>query len=106
MPLSEVEKKVLNRVVQRFLNDRKAAFRRDLVLDFEEPEAIDRLQQWMLIQTNDSTYYLPTSIAFHYCGDTEVQALARRSTEIVQGTPEKVRMAAGIALLVPPTPYG
>ena len=83
MALSEVEKKILNAVVQRFLNEKKPTLRRDLVLDFEDPDAIDRLHQWMLLHTNDMVSYLPTTIAFHYCGDPQVQALAKRSVRAV-----------------------
>jgi len=83
MALSEVEKKVLIKVVRGYLDRKAATRRRELNLEFEDPEVIDRLYRWQLLQTYDSDNYLPTPIAFHYCGDPEIQLLAKRSTAIV-----------------------
>lgn len=83
MALTEVEMTILNRVVRRFLDQKATTPRRELVLDFEDPDAIDRLHSWQLLQTYDRTNYLPTAISFHYCGDPEVQALAGRSVQVV-----------------------
>jgi hypothetical protein len=83
MALSKVEKDILNAAIQRFLNQREATKRRDLVLEFEDPDAIDRLVQWQLLVTYDSANYLPTAISFHYCGNPDVEALARRSVRTV-----------------------
>ena len=83
MPLSETEKKIVNKVVQNFLGQRKASQRRELNLEFEDPDAIDRLNQWRLIQTFDSENYLPFATAFHYCGDAKIEALARKSVAVL-----------------------
>ncbi len=83
MPLTKVEKNILSNVVHRFLDEKKLTQRRELVLEFEEPEAIDRLFRWQLLQTFDGTNYVPTAISFEYCGDAEVRAMARRSVRAV-----------------------
>jgi hypothetical protein len=43
MPLSEVERNIVARVVDGFLNSRQATARKALVIEFEDPESIDRL---------------------------------------------------------------
>jgi len=107
MALSEIERNILNRVVERFVNLRKATERIALVQEFEDPDAIDQLHQWQLLKTFDNANYLPTGLSFHYCGDAELEAYAKRGMEVlatilrsmylrgkVDFTPEGLREAA------------
>ena len=107
MALSEIERNILNRVVERFVNLRKATERIALVQEFEDPDAIDQLHQWQLLKTSDNANYLPTGLSFHYCGDAELEAYAKRGMEVlatifrsmylrgkVDFTPEGLREAA------------
>jgi len=85
--LSDVEKKILKTVVQRFLDSKKATRRKELLDTFESPGAIDSLVSTAVLeQTQGNSYgnsYLPSAMAFHYCGDIEVQALTRRGVRAV-----------------------
>lgn len=83
MSLREVETEILKRVVEEFLESKKATSRRELILQFEDPEAIDSLYRRQLIQTYDGSNYVPMAIAFEYCGDPIVQSLVRRGTRLV-----------------------
>ena len=82
MALPPTEKAILNAVVRRLLDSYAASGRRDLVLEFKDPDAIDHLEQWQLIRGFDGQFYLPAGIAFHYCGDSAVEDMARRSVEV------------------------
>lgn len=81
--LSDVEKKILNRVVRHYLDSKKATQRKELLDVFESPGAIDRLVSTQVLEQTQGNSYLPSAIAFHYCGDPEVQALTRRGVRAV-----------------------
>jgi hypothetical protein len=83
MALSETERNILHRVVERFVNVGKPTERIALVQEFEDPDAIDQLHQWQLLKTFDNVYYLPTGLSFHYCGDDELEACAKRGMEVL-----------------------
>jgi len=81
--VSDLEKKILNSVVRNYL-DFKRATRRKVLLDaFQSPGAIDRLVSTMVLDRTRQNNYLPNAIAFHYCGDPEVQALTKRGVRAV-----------------------
>jgi hypothetical protein len=82
MPPTELEQRVLCRVIDRFLNSGETTNRIALNREFEDPDAIDRLKQWMLLKTFDDANYLPTALSFHYCGNAEIEDLAKRSVEV------------------------
>jgi hypothetical protein len=83
MPLTEIQQSMLKMVVQRFVNLKQATERIVLVREFEDPDAIDQLYQWQLLKTFDNTNYLPTALSFHYCGDGELEAYAKRGVEVL-----------------------
>jgi|ERR1700682_4295549 len=83
MALSEIERNIVNRVVERFVNLRSSTERIALVREFEDPDAIDQLYRWQLLKTFDGDNYLPTALSFHYCGDAEVEAYAKRGMEVL-----------------------
>jgi hypothetical protein len=82
MELSDIEQNTLRTVVDRFVNLKQATDRVSLVRTFEDPDAIDRLHQLRLLKTADGEFYLPTALSFHYCGNDEIEAYARRGMEI------------------------
>jgi len=82
MALLEVERNIVARVVDRFLNSRQATARKALVIEFESPESIDRLLNWQLLKTQENANYLPTALSFHYCGNAQVEALAPRAVQV------------------------
>jgi hypothetical protein len=107
MPLTATQQSILKMVVERFVNLRQATERISMVRKFEDPDAIDQLYQWQLLKTFDNANYLPTALSFHYCGDAEVEAYAKRGMEVlaaifrsmylrgkVDFTPEGLREAA------------
>jgi hypothetical protein len=81
--LSDVEKKILNRVVRHYLDSKKATRRKELLDAFESPGAIDSLVSTVILEQTAGNNYLPSAIAFHYCGDAEVQAFTRRGVRAV-----------------------
>src|SRR5882762_7944053 len=83
MALSEIEKNILNRVVERFVTLRLSTERIALVREFEDPDAIDELHKWQLLKTLDNANYLPTALSFHHCGDAELEAYAQRGMEVL-----------------------
>jgi serine/threonine protein kinase len=81
--LSDVEKKILKTVVQRFLDSKSATRRKDLLDAFESPGAIDSLVSTTVLEQASANNYLPSAIAFHYSDDPEVQALTKRGVRAV-----------------------
>jgi TIR domain len=80
---TEIQQKILNRVVERFVHLKQSTERVALVREFEDPDAIDQLYSWQLLKTSDSANYLPTALSFHYCGNDEVEAVAKRGMEVL-----------------------
>jgi len=83
MPLSETQQKILKTVVRQFLDLKMPTERAFLVREFEDPVAVDQLHLWRLLKTSDSTYYLPTALSFHYCGEPEIDAAAKHGVEVM-----------------------
>lgn len=86
MPLSEIQQKILGAVVDQFLKTWQPSERKKLILQCKDPDAIDELAQWSLLKPVDNSIgftYAPTALSFHYCGDVQKEALARRSIETV-----------------------
>jgi hypothetical protein len=107
MALTEIQRLILESVVERFVDLSKSTERIALVREFEDPDAIDELHQWQLVKTSDVTNYLPTALSFHYCGNPELEALVKRGVEVlaevlrnmylrgkIDFTPEGLREAA------------
>jgi len=68
MSLTVVQQSILKMVFERFVNSKQATERILMVREFEDPDAIDQLNEWHLLKTFDNTNYLPTALSFHYCG--------------------------------------
>lgn len=84
MPLTELEQKTARKTVDRFLNDQPPLKLKELEIELQENyEVIDRLAQAGIIRTRDQQEYLPSALAFHYCGSSEIEALARRGVELL-----------------------
>jgi hypothetical protein len=83
MALTDIQRNILKRVVERFVNLKASTERIALVREFEDPDAVDQLYQWQLLRTLDSANYLPTALSFHYCGDAELEAYAKRGMEVL-----------------------
>lgn len=81
--LSDVEKKIVNSVVRHYLDSKRTTRRKELLDAFERPGAIDSLVSTAVIERTQVNNYLPSAIAFHYCGDPEVQAWTRRGVRAV-----------------------
>ena len=81
--LSDVEKNILNSVVRNFLDSKRATRRKELLDAFESPGAIDSLVSNTVLEQTQGNSYLPSAMAFYYCGDSEVQALTRRGVRAV-----------------------
>src|SRR5437899_1675499 len=83
MALTEIQRLILESVVERFVDFSKSTERIALVREYEDPDAIDQLHQWQLLKTFDVTNYLPTALSFHYCGNPELEALVKRGVEVL-----------------------
>jgi hypothetical protein len=83
MALTEIHRKIINKVVERFLSLKASTERIALVREFEDPDAIDQLYRWQLLKTLDGANYLPTALSFHYCGNEEVEAVVKRGMEVL-----------------------
>lgn len=86
MALSDVQRNILASVVKRFLASWEPTGRKALVRQFQDPQSVDELSRWGLIKTVDPMNdpdYVPGSLAFHYCGDAEAEALAKRSVQVM-----------------------
>jgi predicted nucleotide-binding protein len=88
MPLTEMETRICGIVVQRLLRQHESTPRTELLRTFKTAlfDPLQRLtNRYVLSAANQmagSEAYLPRAVAFHYCGDGEALAVARRSTEI------------------------
>jgi hypothetical protein len=89
MLLSEVEQKITKTVVRRLITQNEPTVRRLLLSDSEAvlTEALNRLVNLSVLEVVDavSETFLPSSLAFHYCGDVEALQLGKQSTEAVLG---------------------
>ena len=83
MPLTEAEREITKTVVDRFLNLKESTPRRQLVIKFKTPEALERLVKCSILRTIDNERFLPMALAFHYCADPDALRLAKKSVEVV-----------------------
>ena len=80
------ERKMLRRVVRTFLQKfGESTPRQDLVIEFQSLRELDDLVYRRVLTTYVRTGddYLPTALAFHYCGDAELENQARRAVQIL-----------------------
>ena len=89
MPLTKVEQDICQFVVHHFLEQSDVTRRHALLKKFKSdlPDALRRLVDRAVLrsveQVSNNETYLPRAIAFHYCGDPDALAFAKKSTEIV-----------------------
>lgn len=83
MPLSETDIEIVKLVVQEFCDTRKSTPRRPLIIKAKSPEVLDRLARWSILSSVDYQTFLPRALAFHFCGNTEILLLAKRSVNVV-----------------------
>jgi hypothetical protein len=81
--LSDVEKKILDSVLRNYLDFKRVTRRKELLDAFGSPGAIDKLVSTLVLERTPENNYLPSAIAFHYCGDPEVRALTKRGVRAV-----------------------
>ena len=90
MPLSKVEEAICKAVVSRFITQNKPTSRRSLLKQFKGavPEALNILVKNTVLKgvANASDAFLPTSLAFRWCGDTDMLRLGKHSVEVVLHT--------------------
>lgn len=82
-----VEREIIGLVVRRFLPPQYSFTPRKLLLhQFQNPEAIDRLERASVLKqvyggNNNTRSYSPMSRAFQYCGDEKTRLYAKQSLE-------------------------
>lgn len=86
MGINSLEVEITRTVLNRFLNLQQPTPRKDLVVKFKDPEAIDKLVTKSLLNRIDiagKTLFAPKLLAFHYCADPEVVRKAKTGVEII-----------------------
>jgi predicted nucleotide-binding protein len=88
MTLSDVERDITKNVIERFLYENKPSTRKLLARRFKFTQFYRLTDSGILTNTaagqpTVEEVYLPRALAFHYCGDPEVQERARRSVSLV-----------------------
>lgn len=81
--ITEKERGMLSDVVSRFLREQRPTPRRELLLKYEEPEALNNLASRNLLVSVNSQAYLPTALSFYFAGDQKALSLVKQSVEIV-----------------------
>jgi CAP12/Pycsar effector protein, TIR domain len=89
---SEPECEVAKVVIQRFVKNEEATTERFLMKELKSlrpqiAEAVRRLSGRSVFNSTSNTVgeelYTPKAVAYHYCGDADALAFAKRSTEII-----------------------
>src|SRR6266852_2545107 len=84
MPLSDVQREITKRVLDRYLNLKQPTPRKELVIKFKDPQALEWLVSKCILSTdNNSSTYLPLPLAFHYSGSSETERRAKESLDII-----------------------
>jgi hypothetical protein len=86
MPPTDVQRRMLSRVVRTFLDKfGQSTPRQDLLIEFQSLHDLDDLGYRHVLRTYVRTgdEYLPTALAFHYCGDAQRENQARRAVQIL-----------------------
>jgi diguanylate cyclase (GGDEF)-like protein len=89
MPLTKTEIEICKFIVLRFLEHGEATPRPALLREFRGDlrTPLDKLvQRSVVIQTgmvDNKEFYVPTAVAFDYCGDSEALAVAKKSADSV-----------------------
>src|SRR5882724_12262866 len=88
MPLTDVERRITQTVLKRFLELKESTPRKFLVRQFRSIEPLQRLTSFPILKKVSRTgsneeEYLPLALAFHYSEDPDSITRARTSIEIV-----------------------
>lgn len=84
MPLNDKERDIVQRVVSNFLHERRSTSRGALLDEFGDPGALNHLDGLRVLDVQDNRkIFLPTVIAFHYCGNPSFVASAKLAMEVV-----------------------
>jgi serine/threonine protein kinase len=88
MPLTDVERRITQTVLKRFLELKESTPRKFLVRQFRSIEPLQRLTSFPILKKMSQTgsngeEYLPLALAFHYSEDPDSITRARTSIEIV-----------------------
>jgi hypothetical protein len=76
---------MLRRVVHTFLQSGKSTEREDLLVEFENLNDLNDLGHRNIFRTLalGGTDYLPSAVAFHYCGDAKAEDQARKAVQLL-----------------------
>lgn len=85
MPVSDidVERQITNAVIRRFLVDKEPTQRSSVAREFRNVDALPHLARMGVLKNNNGNDFFPTALAFHYCGDSKYQQLAKDSVRVV-----------------------
>src|ERR1700733_3070274 len=86
MPPTEVQHKILVRVLRTFLGKfGESTPRQELVIEFQNLRDLDDLAYRHVLKSYAPTGddYLPTALAFHYCVDAEIEKQPRKAVQIL-----------------------
>ncbi|HWY55427.1 MAG TPA: protein kinase [Terriglobales bacterium] len=83
MPVSEIERQIIQAVIHRFLVDKEPTQRVWVAREFRNVDAIQRLTNIGVLKTNNGDDFFPTALAFHYSGDPQYEQSAKESVKIV-----------------------
>lgn len=82
-----VQARILTVVVQRFVNLKQPTLRKDLILKFQDPEAIQDLLNRSVLRRTDAPSnlesYLPTAAAFEFSDDSQLRESAKLGVTVV-----------------------
>ncbi|MFZ0321012.1 MAG: hypothetical protein WAL56_17930, partial [Candidatus Sulfotelmatobacter sp.] len=83
MPLTDIEREIIKSVVTNFITDRQSTHR-SILLGFEQPRAIEHLSSLRILDVQENRkVFLPTILAFHYCGVPTFLQTAKSSIDAV-----------------------
>lgn len=86
MPLTELEREMAKAVCHSFCLEREAVSHEQLLRKFDDPRPIATLRNLRILQTvgaGSQLSYLPTILAFHYCGDDTLRENAKNAVGAV-----------------------
>lgn len=82
MKISDIERQIINTVVQRFLNLWEATPRRALIRMFRNVDALENVARGPFFSHSSHNQYTPMPFALEYCGNDESLTKAKQATEI------------------------
>jgi serine/threonine protein kinase len=83
MPISDIERQIIQAVIHRFLLDREPTQRLWVARELRNLDGLQNLMSMNVVKTNNGEDFFPTALAFYYSGDTQYQRSAKESVEIV-----------------------